>query len=209
VTSPLRHVVDLLTYAGRRKGHDRADRLAVADLVVAPAELGLPTGLDVRWLGVAGYAITYEGTTVLIDPYVSRATMADSLRRRPALHQRLGHGDPDRDGHRVGRDHLRLARPRPQGRLGRQDQRARVLDRAAHDDRPTAGLLAALDPGQGPLAQDRRGDDGAAWPGHVSCPAPASSAASSVSWVTWASSDSSTGRVSSARTSCSAPSTAR
>ena len=85
MTSPLRHVVDLLTYAGRRKGHDRADRLAVADLVVAPTELGLPTGLDVRWLGVAGYAITYEGTTVLIDPYVSRATMADSLRRRPAL----------------------------------------------------------------------------------------------------------------------------
>lgn len=84
MTSPLRHLADLFAYARGRTDHDRADRAVVADLTVTDG-WGLPPGLDVRWLGVAGYAITYDATTILIDPYVSRTSMGDSIRRRAAL----------------------------------------------------------------------------------------------------------------------------
>lgn len=74
-----------MNYARSRRSHDRHDRSTVADLTVAPTDLGLPAGLDVRWLGVAGFSLSYEGTTILIDPYVSRVSMADTVRRRTAL----------------------------------------------------------------------------------------------------------------------------
>jgi L-ascorbate metabolism protein UlaG (beta-lactamase superfamily) len=47
--------------------------------------LGLPAGLQLQWLGVAGYRIAFEGTSVLVDPYVSRAPVRSLLLRRPAL----------------------------------------------------------------------------------------------------------------------------
>ena len=47
--------------------------------------LALPAGMELEWLGVAGYQLTYEGTTVLVDPYVSRAPLRALLLRRPAL----------------------------------------------------------------------------------------------------------------------------
>lgn len=87
MTSPLRHLADLIAYASSRGRHDKADASTVADLLVDPssAALGLPAGLDVRWLGVAGFALTYEGTTVVIDPYVSRVPLAHMLRKRATL----------------------------------------------------------------------------------------------------------------------------
>jgi L-ascorbate metabolism protein UlaG (beta-lactamase superfamily) len=47
--------------------------------------LGLPDGLELEWLGVAGYRLTYEGVTILVDPYVSRVPLRSLLLRRPAL----------------------------------------------------------------------------------------------------------------------------
>ena len=52
----------------------------------AGADRDLPAGLEVQWLGTAGFGITYEGTTILIDPYVSRAPLGAVARRRHALH---------------------------------------------------------------------------------------------------------------------------
>ena len=37
--------------------------------------------MDLRWLGVAGFALTCEGTTILIDPYVTRRPVGELLRR--------------------------------------------------------------------------------------------------------------------------------
>ena len=76
MTSPLRHALDLVSYAATRRSHDRHDASTVADLMVEPSDLGLPPGLEVRWLGVAGFALSYRGTTVLIDPFVSRVPSA-------------------------------------------------------------------------------------------------------------------------------------
>ena len=57
----------------------------ISDLRVDEADLGLVPGLSIRWLGVAGFAVSYQGTTILIDPYVSRATVADLVRRKPVV----------------------------------------------------------------------------------------------------------------------------
>ncbi|MDA0179597.1 MBL fold metallo-hydrolase [Solirubrobacter phytolaccae] len=55
----------------------------LAELEALP--LGLPEGLELEWLGVAGYRLTYEGTSILVDPYVSRVPLRSVLLRRPAL----------------------------------------------------------------------------------------------------------------------------
>lgn len=47
--------------------------------------VGLPDGLDVKWLGVSGYCLTYEGVSIFIDPYVSRVPLRSLLLRRRAL----------------------------------------------------------------------------------------------------------------------------
>jgi L-ascorbate metabolism protein UlaG (beta-lactamase superfamily) len=49
------------------------------------AALGLPAGLEVQWLGVSGYRLTYEGVTVFVDPYVSRVPLRALLLRRRTL----------------------------------------------------------------------------------------------------------------------------
>src|SRR3954470_18520504 len=47
--------------------------------------LGLPVGLELEWLGVAGYRLTYQGVSLFVDPYVSRVPLRAVLSRRPAL----------------------------------------------------------------------------------------------------------------------------
>jgi L-ascorbate metabolism protein UlaG (beta-lactamase superfamily) len=47
--------------------------------------LGLPPGLELEWLGVAGYRLAYEGVSIFVDPYVSRVPLRSLLLRRPAL----------------------------------------------------------------------------------------------------------------------------
>jgi L-ascorbate metabolism protein UlaG (beta-lactamase superfamily) len=59
------------------------DLTALRELERVP--LGLPDGLELEWLGVAGYRLSYGGTTVLVDPYVSRVPLRSLLLRRPAL----------------------------------------------------------------------------------------------------------------------------
>lgn len=49
------------------------------------ASLDLPSDLDICWLGVSGYRLTYEGCSLFIDPYVSRVPLRAMLLRRTAL----------------------------------------------------------------------------------------------------------------------------
>jgi L-ascorbate metabolism protein UlaG (beta-lactamase superfamily) len=48
------------------------------------APLDLPAGLELEWLGVSGYRMSYEGQTIFIDPYVSRVSLKSFLLRRAA-----------------------------------------------------------------------------------------------------------------------------
>ena len=59
------------------------DLEALAELERVP--LGLPDGLELEWLGVAGYRLSYEGVSILVDPYVSRVPLSALLLRRRAL----------------------------------------------------------------------------------------------------------------------------
>jgi L-ascorbate metabolism protein UlaG (beta-lactamase superfamily) len=56
--------------------------------------LDLPPGLELQWLGTAGYRLSYQGQSLYIDPYLSRTPLSVLMRRQaslpdPALLQRL------------------------------------------------------------------------------------------------------------------------
>ena len=81
--SPLRHLGELARARATRRSSERADGQALSELEARPLEL--PAGLEVEWLGVSGYRLSYEGRTLFIDPYLSRVPFRDLLRRRPTL----------------------------------------------------------------------------------------------------------------------------
>lgn len=59
--------------------------MALAELSSsAAATLGLPVGLELESLGVAGYRLSYQGKTIYIDPFLSRVPFSSLLRGRPA-----------------------------------------------------------------------------------------------------------------------------
>jgi L-ascorbate metabolism protein UlaG (beta-lactamase superfamily) len=80
---PLRHVGDLARFRAHRAERERADAQTLGELERRTLEL--PRNLELEWLGVSGYRLTYEGKTVFIDPYVSRVPFSSLLRNRSAL----------------------------------------------------------------------------------------------------------------------------
>jgi L-ascorbate metabolism protein UlaG (beta-lactamase superfamily) len=81
MASPLRHLGELAKATATRRSGERADSQALAELQARP--LALPVGLEVEWLGVSGYRLSYEGRTLFIDPYLSRVPFRDLALRRP------------------------------------------------------------------------------------------------------------------------------
>jgi len=83
--TPARHLAALAGFLAHRRARERADAEALPELETPASALGLPDGLEIEWLGVAGYRLAYEGRALLIDPYISRVPFEHVLRRRPAL----------------------------------------------------------------------------------------------------------------------------
>jgi L-ascorbate metabolism protein UlaG (beta-lactamase superfamily) len=83
VAGPLRHLGELARARIGRRTAQREDGQALGELASRP--LGLPAGLEVEWLGVSGYRISFEGQTIFVDPYLSRVPFGDLVRRRTAL----------------------------------------------------------------------------------------------------------------------------
>ncbi len=81
---PLGHLASLAAYAARRGARAAADAATHADLAWARSRRAgdLPPGLELAWLGTAGFRLTYRGQHLLIDPYVTRLSLGDLLRRR-------------------------------------------------------------------------------------------------------------------------------
>jgi L-ascorbate metabolism protein UlaG (beta-lactamase superfamily) len=79
---PLRRLGELAKARATQRSAERKDRQALNELEARA--LALPTGLEVEWLGVSGYRLSFEGQTLFIDPYVSRVPLRDLLLRRPA-----------------------------------------------------------------------------------------------------------------------------
>jgi L-ascorbate metabolism protein UlaG (beta-lactamase superfamily) len=80
---PLGHLSELARARVTRRAAQREDGQMLGELEARPLEL--PVGLEVEWLGVSGYRISFEGQTLFVDPYLSRVPFGDLLRRRPTL----------------------------------------------------------------------------------------------------------------------------
>ena len=83
MAGPLRHLGDLAKARATRRTAARKDGQALGELEARPLEL--PAGLEVEWLGVSGYRMSFEEQTLFIDPYLSRVPFGDLVRRRPTL----------------------------------------------------------------------------------------------------------------------------
>jgi L-ascorbate metabolism protein UlaG (beta-lactamase superfamily) len=79
----LRHIASFARFSANRKERERHDTDAMREL--ASRQLELARGLELEWLGVAGYRLSYEGQTIYIDPYISRVPLSSVLRRAPAM----------------------------------------------------------------------------------------------------------------------------
>jgi L-ascorbate metabolism protein UlaG (beta-lactamase superfamily) len=92
VLGPLRHVADLVAYLPRRQAQAAADAAVHRELAWtrAPRGVDLPAGLELEWLGTAGFRFAYLGQQLLVDPYLTRIPLGALLRRRAV------HADPAR-----------------------------------------------------------------------------------------------------------------
>jgi L-ascorbate metabolism protein UlaG (beta-lactamase superfamily) len=75
----LAHLASGLTYLATARRQQISDRLTSEQLATP---LPLPPGLELRWIGTAGFRLAYEGTVIWIDPYVTRLPLGDLVRRR-------------------------------------------------------------------------------------------------------------------------------
>src|SRR5947209_19781538 len=73
VLDPARYLADFARFLANKDSQELADADALRELERVPLEL--PSGLELEWLGVSGYRITFEGHTLLVDPYVSRCSV--------------------------------------------------------------------------------------------------------------------------------------
>jgi L-ascorbate metabolism protein UlaG (beta-lactamase superfamily) len=83
VTGPLGHLGELARARATRASSARDDGQALRELEARRLEL--PAGLEVEWLGVSGYRLSFEGRTLFVDPYLSRVPFRDLVLRRRAL----------------------------------------------------------------------------------------------------------------------------
>jgi len=72
------------------------------------APLPLPKGLELTWIGTAGFRLAYQGVTIWIDPYVTRLSLADLVRRRvvPPSQEAIGRWIDRADAILVGHTHF-------------------------------------------------------------------------------------------------------
>ena len=75
----LAHLGSGLAYLATARRQHASDQRTAQQLATP---LPLPPGLDVRWIGTAGFRFEYQGVVLWIDPYVTRLPLADLIRHR-------------------------------------------------------------------------------------------------------------------------------
>src|SRR5204863_253897 len=65
------HFASYARFRRHRDERERSDAQAMRELAAAPPQLA--RGLELEWLGVAGYRLSFEGETLYIDPFLSPA----------------------------------------------------------------------------------------------------------------------------------------
>lgn len=83
MTLPIVSALQGLLSLGARQ---RNDYSVLAELDVRRGDgITFPKGLTLEWLGTAGFRLTYAGTTLLVDPYLSRRGLRETFGRGPLL----------------------------------------------------------------------------------------------------------------------------
>jgi L-ascorbate metabolism protein UlaG (beta-lactamase superfamily) len=85
VPRPTAPLASFLVHLARRGKRSAADRAAQRELASGHLSGALPAGLELTWLGTAGFRFRYQGHTLLIDPYLTRLPLRRFLSRRAAL----------------------------------------------------------------------------------------------------------------------------
>ncbi len=75
---PLGHVGSLVAYLATACRRHASDQTCARQLAWSGS---LPPGLELTWLGTAGFRLAYQGTVVWIDPYVTRLSLRDLVAR--------------------------------------------------------------------------------------------------------------------------------
>ena len=102
---PLGHVGGLFAYLATARRQEASDQATARQLAWSGS---LPPGLELTWLGTAGFRMAYQGTVVLIDPYVTRLSLRDLLARRavPASERAIATWIDRADAVLVGHTHF-------------------------------------------------------------------------------------------------------
>ncbi len=79
---PLGHIGSGLAYLATARRQHTSDQLTARQLAWDPARSPLPPGLTLTWFGTAGFRLSYQGTVVWIDPYVTRLSLGELVRRK-------------------------------------------------------------------------------------------------------------------------------
>jgi L-ascorbate metabolism protein UlaG (beta-lactamase superfamily) len=97
-------------FCAHRQARENADESVMRELAGNP--VGLPAELELQWLGVAGYRLTYQSHTLYVDPYLSRVPLRavfarTAARVQPELYDRhLGRESGTVVGILVGHTHF-------------------------------------------------------------------------------------------------------
>jgi L-ascorbate metabolism protein UlaG (beta-lactamase superfamily) len=81
VLDAIRHLASFAQFAAQRQQRERHDAAVLREL---QQPLPLPPGLELAWLGTAGYRLAYQGQSLYVDPYLSRVPLRSLLLRQPA-----------------------------------------------------------------------------------------------------------------------------
>jgi L-ascorbate metabolism protein UlaG (beta-lactamase superfamily) len=105
VLGPLDHLGSALAYFATARRQHTSDMLTARQLA---APLALAKGLELTWLGTAGFRLAYQGTVIWIDPYVTRLPLSDLVRRRavPPSQEAIGRWIDRADAVLVGHTHF-------------------------------------------------------------------------------------------------------
>jgi L-ascorbate metabolism protein UlaG (beta-lactamase superfamily) len=76
-------IASTLDYLMRRRARQVNDVRTAAELNWRNFEIDLPPGLQLQWLGTAGFRFGYDGFELLIDPYLTRSSSGEVFSRRP------------------------------------------------------------------------------------------------------------------------------
>lgn len=79
---PLGHIGAGLKYLATARRQHTSDLLTARQLAWTPTSALIPRGLELTWLGTAGFRLAYQGVVVWIDPYVTRLSLGELMRRR-------------------------------------------------------------------------------------------------------------------------------